>query len=43
MADGTAVLMEIEVHQQGVRLCSKIGVPFFLPLLQNSIESILAS
>lgn len=43
MADGTAVLMEIEVSQQGVRLCSKIGVPFFLPLLQSSIESILAS
>jgi hypothetical protein len=43
MADGTAILMEIEVGQQAVRVCSKAAVAFFVPLLQQSIESILAS
>lgn len=40
MADGTTILMEIEVGQT-VKLCSKLSNAIYLPFLQSGVESIL--
>jgi hypothetical protein len=41
MADGTQILMEIEIGSNTVKLCSKLTNQIYLPFLQSAIQSIL--